>query len=305
MGYFLALDAGGTKTECLLADEERVLARVSGETVKLMSVGAQVATSRLSGLVRQAATQAEVELSSISRICMGLAGISSEGVRTWAEITLNELVPCDLLLTGDEEIALEAAFGSGPGVLVIAGTGSHVVGRCSNGARMSAGGWGPMLGDEGSGSWIGLEAIRSGLRARDRGVPTCLLRDILAFWHVENVGGLLAKANQRQRPDFAELAGVVAQCATKGDVLASSVLERAGEELAAQVSIVFSKMNAGGCAATDLQRVAFTGSVLARIPTVLDELRGALQRLQPGIQVDGEPVDPIEGALARARRGRS
>lgn len=303
MGYFLALDAGGTKTACWLADEERVLATGSGGTVKLMSVGAQEATARLRALLEEVSSSAGVPLGLVTRTCMGLAGISSEGVRTWADVTLRELVSGDVILTGDEEIALHAAFGEGPGVLVIAGTGSHVVGRCSNGARMSAGGWGPMLGDEGSGHWIGMEAIRSGLRARDRGVPTCLLRDVMSFWNVDSVGALIAKANQRPRPDFAPLAEVVADCAGQGDVLARSVLERAGQELAAQVNIVFSKMSAAGCAPVDMLRVAYTGSVLGKIPVVKSELRTALRQSHAELALDNEPVQPVQGALARARKG--
>ena len=303
MGFFLAIDAGGSRTEAWLADEERVLGRGVTGSIKLINVGAPEATARLKGLLADVAATAVISLGAITRTCMGLPGVSSEGVRAWAESTLSETVSGDCIITGDEEIALQAAFDDGPGVLVIAGTGSHVVGHCSNGARMNAGGWGPMLGDEGSGHWIGLEAIRSALRARDRGVPSCVLRDSLALWNVDNVGALLAKANQRPRPDFSELAEVVSGCAERGDVLASSVLERAGQELAAQVSLVFSKMSAGGCLPADMRRVAFTGSVLSKVPKVLAELRTAVERLHPAVQVDEQPVQAIEGALARARRG--
>ena len=303
MEYFLALDAGSTRTECWLADRQQVLARGAGESIRLLNVGVPEATARLRTLVEETGRSAGVPLFSITRSCVGLTGVSSAGVRTWAEVTFADFVSGELLLTSDEEIALEAAFGQGPGVLVIAGTGSHVVGRCSNGSRMTAGGWGPMLGDEGSGHWIGLEAMRSGLRARDRGVPSCLLRDISTFWQLDHVTALLAKANHRPRPDFYRLAPVVAECAVKGDALATSVLERAGEELAAQVSVVLSKMNAGGCQATDTRRVAFTGGILGRIPAVLASMRAALKRISPGIEIDSEPVQPIEGALARARRG--
>ena len=160
-----------------------------------------------------------------------------------------------------------------------------------------------MLGDEGSGHWIGLEAIRSALRARDRGLPSCLLRDISSFWDVDNVGALMAKANWRSQPDFAALAEVVAGCAGKGDMLASSVLERAGQELAAQGGIVFSKMVAGGCVSSDVNRVAFTGSVLVSAPTVLAEMRASLKRLYPAAILDQQSVQPIEGALQRARHG--
>lgn len=303
MGYFLAIEAGDTKTECWLGDEEQVLARLSGETVRLLHVGAPEATARLRTLLGQVLSMAGVSAESITRTCMGLAGIASPGVRVWAEVTLSETISGEVMLTGEEEIALHAAFGEGSGVLVIAGTGSYVVGRCKNGARMDAGGWGPMLGDEGSGHWIGVEAIRAGLRGRDRGVPSCLLRDVMTCWGVENVAALLAKANQRPRPEFAQLVEVVAGCAGKGDVLAGSVLERAGQELAAQVGVVFSKMAAGGCTAGDRQRVAFTGSVLARVPRVLAEMRAALKRLTPTVSVDEAPVLAVEGALARARRG--
>ncbi len=303
MSVYLAIDAGGTKTECLIADEERVLARVTGETVKIMSVGAPEATVRLRLLLEEASAVAKVPLYLVTRACMGLAGISSEGVRDWAEASLGEMLTGDFVLTGDEEIALEAAFGSGPGVLVIAGTGSHVVGRCSNGSRMTAGGWGPMLGDEGSGYWIGLEGIRSGLRALDRGVPSCLLREVYSIWGINGIGALVAKANTRPRPDFAVLAEGVARCAAQGDALARSVLERAGEELAAQVSIVVSKMWAAGCDEKDAERIAFTGSVLTRIRAVHAAMTGAVGLAHPGSKVEARATDPIEGALARARRG--
>ena len=304
MSVYLAVDACGTKTECVIADDERILSRVGGETVKMTPVGAPEAAARLRRLLEEASAQAKVPLYLVTRACVGLAGISSEGVRAWAESTLGEMLTGELILTGDEEIALEAAFGSeGPGVLVIAGTGSHVVGRCGNGSRMTAGGWGPMLGDEGSGYWIGLEGIRSGLRAVDRGVPSCLLREINALWGVNSIGALIAKANSRPCPDYAALAEAVAHCASQGDALARSVLERAGEELAAQVSIVLSKMRAAGCGPEDLERIAYSGSVLSQIRPVHRAMVASLRLSHPQAQVDEHAAEPIDGALARARRG--
>lgn len=304
MSVYLAVDAGGTKTECVIADEDRVLARVSGETIKIMSVGAAEATARLRHLLEEVSAQAKIPLYLVTRACMGLAGVSGEGVRAWAEATLGEVLTGELILTGDEEIALEAAFGAEePGVLVIAGTGSHVVGRCSNGARMTTGGWGPMLGDEGSGHWIGLEGIRAGLRALDRGVPSTLLREINAVWGISSIGALIARANSRPRPDYAMLAEAVARCAAQGDALARSVLERAGEELAAQVSVVLFKMRASGCPASDLHRIAFTGSALSRIPAVHTAMSEALRMGHPACAIDKQATEPIVGALARARRG--
>ncbi len=122
---------------------------------------------------------------------------------------------------------------------------------------------------------------------------------------MDNLGALIAKANYKTRPDFAPLAQVVADCAAQGDVLATSVLERAGQELAAQISVVFSKMLAAGCSHADVRRVAYTGSVLGKIAIVRREMERALRQSQPEVNVDQGPVQPVEGALARARRGQA
>ena len=166
MGYFVALDGGGTKTECWVANEVRVLGQASGPTVKIMNVGESAATEALRSVVRDALGAAGVAGDSIACTCFGLAGSSSTEVQEWAKRTLSEVVSGEVILSGDEQIALDAAFRGGAGVLVVAGTGSHVTGRCANGTMLGAGGWGPVLGDEGSGTWIGLEAIRASLRRR-------------------------------------------------------------------------------------------------------------------------------------------
>jgi N-acetylglucosamine kinase-like BadF-type ATPase len=96
----------------------------------------------------------------------------------------------------------------------------------------------------------------------------------------------------------------VANCAEEGDALAQGVLDRAGEELATQVSLVISKMRAAGCPEIDGQRVAFTGSVLGKIPRVLRAMEENLRATWREITVDSSAVQPLEGALWRARRGR-
>jgi N-acetylglucosamine kinase-like BadF-type ATPase len=303
MAYFVALDGGGTKTECWFADEQKVLGRASTGSVKLMNVDEATASSRLWELVRTAADEAGVALNVVTRTCFGLAGSSSGSVRTWAEQALASVVSGEVVVCGDVDIAFEAAFRGRAGVLVIAGTGSNVMGRCADGTVVTAGGWGPMLGDEGSGHWIGVEAIKAALRAQDRGVETCMLKDIEAHWGLHSQGELVAYANRRSRVEFAELAAVVALCAEDGDALAQSVLERAGQELAEQVSLAASKMHQGRCAAADALHVAFTGSVLAKIPRVRRAMEEALVASMVGVQVAQSAVEPLEGALWRARKG--
>jgi len=311
MSFYLGIDAGGSKTECVLADETRVLARASTGTVKLMRVSEEEATARLRRMLEEVAAAAGVSLSEVSRSCFGLAGTSSATVRAWAQRAMGEIAGGELILCGDEEIALDAAFAGGPGILVVAGTGSNAIGRSASGETFGAGGWGPVLGDEGSGTWIGLEAIRAALRAQDRiglrGVSTCLLREIERHWRVASLAELVALANRRgdaggAAPDFAALAPVVARCAGQGDSLAAGVLERAGEELAGLVALVFHKMTAGAGGPGAEVGVAFTGSVLSEIAAVRTAMVARLEVSLPAARVREPAVDPLNGALWRARQ---
>jgi N-acetylglucosamine kinase-like BadF-type ATPase len=323
MSYFLAMDAGGTKTQCLLADDGRILARVSTGTVKLMRVGEQVATARLQAMLNELAATAGVSLGQVTRTCFGLAGTSIPTVCAWAEKAITELVSGELQLCGDEEIALDAAFAGGPGVVVVAGTGSNAIGRSNAGEIFGAGGWGPVLGDEGSGTWIGLEAIRAALRGHDRedlrgldhdqsaNDAASLLRGIERHWKLDSLGELVAYANRRgdanrPAPDFASLAPVVARLADAGVALAAKVLAQAGIELAELVALIYRKMKA----ATHVEAkefgaidVAFTGSVLTHIAQVRTAMTARLTVLSPEAHVRQTSVDPLDGALWRARQG--
>jgi glucosamine kinase len=299
MSLFLAIDAGGTKTRCLLADETRVLARATTGSIKLMRVGEAEASSRLHAMLAEVAALADVNLSDVTQTCIGLAGLSIDAVREWIEREINRTVGGALLLAGDDEIALDGAFHGGPGILIIAGTGSVVLGRAADGAIYHAGGWGPAIGDEGSGFWIGQEALRAGFWAHDRNVATTLLTEIGELWGAKSLGEIVEKGNDRPSPDFAALAPVVTRCADAGDELATAVLERAGVELAEQAALVAIKMKESG-----VKRkidAAYTGSVLEHISQVRSAMVAALKVSSPGVKVMEGAVDALEGALWRAR----
>jgi N-acetylglucosamine kinase-like BadF-type ATPase len=167
MPHYLAIDAGGTTTRCLLADSDRIIARASTGSIKLQRVPQHEATLRLTMMLAEVAIAARVPLSQITRTCIGLAGITIPAVRAWATDALAATVSGELILLGDEEIALDAAFPNSSGILLIAGTGSNCIARGPDGALHRAGGHGPILGDQGGGFWIGLEALRAALQSLD------------------------------------------------------------------------------------------------------------------------------------------
>jgi glucosamine kinase len=300
MAFFLALDVGGTKTDYLLADETRELARVRSGSIKRMRVDAATATTSLDTALAELARVSGVDLHSITRTCIGTAGETVPLVTDWLREAFADRVGGDLILVGDVEIALDAAFHGGPGVLVLAGTGSNVAARAGDGTLTTAGGWGPALADQGSGHRIGLQALRSAFLALDEGRPTQLLNDILACWKLSSVEDLVEYANRTPAPDFSTLTEVVLQCADAGDALARVVLQKEGEDLAYLVRLVLRRIQP----TTDVPALAFAGSILHKVLPVREALIAAVGSEFPSIQTLEGVIDPIAGAVWRARSGR-
>jgi N-acetylglucosamine kinase-like BadF-type ATPase len=297
VAYFLAIDGGGTKTECVIGDEQRVLGSAVGSTIKIKKVGNKTAADALRSAINQACTQASVRPDQFSRTCIGLAGSSIPEVSQWTRATLRELVSGEVILVNDTLIAHHAAFGRGPGVLVIAGTGSNVLGINDRGESARAGGWGPIISDEGSGFWIGRTAVAQSMRAHDAGRSTELLSAITRAWGLGTREEIVAMANSNPPPDFAALLPAVLHCADAGDALAREILSSAANELAQLARIVVRKLwNGDGKI-----HIALTGGVFAHSAQIRQMFSNAIRVERAGIEVNPEPVHPVMGALAMAR----
>jgi N-acetylglucosamine kinase-like BadF-type ATPase len=308
MAFFLALDIGGTKTDYLLADETRELARVRSGTIKRMRVDAQTATANLEQALAELTQRTGVSMSAITRTCIGTAGETVPLVTDWLREAFAARVSGNLLLLGDVEIALDAAFYGGIGVLVIAGTGSNVAGRTLDGTLVTAGGWGPELADQGSGHKIGREGLRAAFLAKDEGHPTLLLDAVLEFWQLASLDLLVEYANSRPAPDFSRLTEVILRSANQGDTVAAEVLRKEGEDLAWLVRLVVRQLQAASIKSNSIAQpalpcIAFTGSIMEKVQPVRDALIAAVRTEFPAIRTLDGVVDPIAGALWRARTG--
>jgi glucosamine kinase len=301
MAFFLALDVGGTKTDYVLADETRELARVRTGTIKRMRTDAQTATANLEEALTELFHRSGVSMDSITRTCVGTAGETVPLVTDWLRESIGSRISGDLILIGDVEIALDAAFQGGVGVLAMAGTGSNVAGRMPDGTLVTAGGWGPALADQGSGHRIGLEALRAAFLARDEGRPTPLLDAVLEFWQLASLDLLIEFANARPAPDFSRLTELILHHANTGDEIAVSILRREGEDLGYLVRLILRRMQSAPQAT--LPSLAFTGSILEKVQPVRDALIANVRSEFPAIQTLAGVVDPIAGAVWRARTG--
>jgi glucosamine kinase len=305
MAYFLALDIGGTKTDYLLADETRELARVRTGTIKRMRTDASTAAANLDQALTQLTTLTGISPQAITRTCIGTAGETVPLVTTWLREAFAARVSGDLLLLGDVEIALDAAFQGGIGVLAMAGTGSNVAGRMSDGTLVTAGGWGPELADQGSGHKIGREGLRAAFLARDEQRPTLLLDAVLDFWQLASIDLLVEYANSRPAPDFSRLTEVILRCANQGDTVAAEVLRREGEDLAHLARVVLRRIQAAAPANSTLPSLAFTGSIMEKVQPVRDALIASVRTEFPTLHTLDGVIDPIAGALWRARTSTS
>jgi N-acetylglucosamine kinase-like BadF-type ATPase len=270
----------------------------------IVRLGEQQARQALDSAIRQACVSAKIASRQIGAICIGAAGAARPDVTAKMRSILRELIPEippeKIEVVGDSLIALEAAFGAGPGVITIAGTGSIVYGRDSHGKTARAGGWGFAISDEGSGHWIGRRAIAAVMSAFDEGMETVLTKLILQTWKLDGLDELVQQANATPPPDFPSLLRIVMHAADGGDAVASELLADAGAKLAALAAIVVHRLAPDAEGAT--LPLAMTGSVLRQSPQVRRFFYNALQKGFPGIEVRPNLVEPVEGALARARR---
>ncbi len=304
MPYYLAMDVGGTRTTYVLADGTRILARTESGTVKRLRTTPEIASINLHGALREIEALSGVPLHEVQCVCAGVAGITIPLVTDWLRDALRQQVGGELLLLGDVEIALDAVFPGQPGILVLAGTGSNVAGRTMNGHVTTAGGYGPVLSDQGSGHRIGSQALRAVFLAIDEGKENLMLASILDFWKLDSAGDLVSYANTCPASELSSLTPVVLRCAQAGDALALRVLENEGEDLAYLALLIHSRLLQADGAAWQ-PKVAFAGSILQHVHPVRDALLRALRRDLPGIAAAPDIADPVLGALWRARRSKS
>src|ERR1700676_908682 len=185
----LGIDGGGTRTRASIVNEDEVLAFAESGSIKRLRVGATVAEQNLRALLAEVYTQAGV--SGVRAASAGVASATMPGVPEWIKVVFADFGVERSEVVGDEVIALDAAFKGGPGILQIAGTGTNCIGRAPDGGRESAGGWSSRLGDEGSGYWIGLHAVRRALNAYDREEPTRILDVVGGIWGTSNINELV------------------------------------------------------------------------------------------------------------------
>jgi glucosamine kinase len=298
----IGIDGGGSKTHAMVADEQgRTIAETIGPGSAVRPGRADASAAVIAEVVRDALASCEMTHVTPRVLCIGVAGAGRESERQelWQALVARDLAS-ELVIHSDFSVALDDAFGDGPGVLLISGTGSVAFGRGPTGATSRCGGWGPVCGDEGSGAWIGRRALSVVTAAADGREPeTALTGAVLTAAQVNETADLIGWAANAPPGQLATLAPVVLSVADAGDLRANALVTLAVEELTLHVRALARQLFGDERAALP---VALSGGMLQRGTLLRKRLEHRLKTAVPGAQIGTEPVIAARGAVRAALR---
>ena len=303
--HVLGIDAGGTKTVCLLADAQgAIVDEGRGPGANLHTAGELAVEKVLHEAMEVAIGDRAI---TPAAICLGIAGVDRDDeARTVRAIMRRIGYKSRVLVVNDALIGLVAGARDEPGIAINAGTGSIVYGRNAAFEAARAGGWGHMIGDEGSGYWIGRESLAAVMRAADgRGPETRLTAEILTHFNVDDESRLPRIVYDRELPrvSVAALGPIAQRVAEQGDAVAMRILERAAEELVLAARSVATRLEMRG----DEFTFYLAGGVFRVVPWLAEELPRRLVEVAPRSQTQILLEEPAVGAvwlaLAEARGG--
>ena len=305
--YVIGLDGGGTKTTAQLADlNGTVVAEAQGGPSNFQIIGIEESARNLLDLIETCCHSVGCNNSEIDSVVAGLAGAGrvvdqvrmTEGVEHAAE--MRGMYLRDLRVESDARIALEAALLGKQGIILIAGTGSIAFGKDSRGRISRAGGWGRVIGDEGSGYQIGREALRAVARMIDgRGRKTRIARMLDSKFGLKKQEDII-KAVYEKGLDIGSVAPLVLRAADQKDTVANEILDAAAEELSETVRAVFWQIKKGSKVSREKIPLVFIGGLLNSENVYSRKVKALIRHHLPKISVEESIAQPVRGAVLMA-----
>jgi len=310
MSYVLGIDGGGSKTVCILMDNKRqVLGRGEAGASNYQSIGNKAALKSIHSAIYAAANAALkfTNTIKISAICLGLAGVGRSGdievVKSMVQELQNsqflpitwDLQPANIVICHDALIALVGGVGHDVGIVVAAGTGSIIFGRNQQGETKRVGGWGYILGDEGSAYKIAVAGMQAALKSYDgREISTSLVQDFKQHLCLQNIEELIEVIYRRGWgvKEIASLAPIVDLAAASGDELANNIIDDAVQELVKATSTVVNTIFSPDSAL----EVVTTGSVWRGKSQIHERFTTAIVNQFPQVKVIFPHYEPAYGA---------
>ncbi len=301
--YWLGVDGGGTNTRAALIDSAgNVRGEGNAQGANFLRVGLTNAVQHVVTAVERACSSAGIERSRIAGACFGLAGVGNAKHRRQMHDALFEALSVETMsIETDARVALAGATNLEPGVVIIAGTGSIAYGMNDRGEYARAGGWGPAMGDEGSGHYIGRRALEAVVSAFDHRAPeTGLTDDVCRHFGVTSPSELplvIYDSPTEVMREIAQLSRLVVTAARDGDVVARGILTDAAIELARAVAAVIERLKMRH----QSFRVAYVGGVFNAGDMVIGPMSESIRIVAPHAIVAPPLFPPVIGAAKLAQ----
>ncbi len=299
MAFFIGLDGGGSKTIAVSVDESgKCFAVKRADSLHVQHMDPGNISAEISGILRGLLSPVNSDINSIEYFVGGLAGADSFADSGNFELLAEDIgLAGRVSIVGDNEIALTAAFGDRPGIILISGTGSIAYGRNSEGKIGRCGGWGTILGDEGSGFNIGIVAVRKVLQSYDGILPDTTLTEIVKKeFRLNDVTSVVSKyySGIITSTDIAALAPGVFKAADEGDNIARQIIYSAAAALSVLVENLIQRL----CLSRPVY-LCFTGGILENQKIMRDKV---LDLLQDSVKHVKKEFPPVIGAVITAMR---
>jgi N-acetylglucosamine kinase-like BadF-type ATPase len=301
--YFLGFDGGGTKTECVLARADgHILVHATAGPSNPQRIGFTRAWFSLGEAADIVLGRQKITSNQIRGVCAGIGGAGRASVaRRLSTFFARSFPNADVEVTTDLDIAFEAAFGQGEGIVLVAGTGSAAIGRDASGQKERAGGRGPWFSDEGGGFDIGRRAVAAALLAEEkRGSATALRGRLFSCLQARDWNGVVDQVSKEPDAVFPRVFPLVAELADEGDAVSREILAAAALSLAGLVFGVADKLGWRGREV----RIARVGGMHGRSKFFDAALDSELTRALPLREYVELAMTPGEAAVRIASRAK-
>ena len=302
MEYIFGFDCGATKSECAVADlNGKILITLTGGPANFLVIGTDKASENILSLLKECKEKLRFDYEDIKRIVVGAAGAGREEdaeklKNSWQNLAAKKGISLNsLTVLNDAQITLDGAFQNKSGAILIAGTGSIIYGKDEEGKIYRAGGFGRIIGDEGSGYSIGRKALQKVAKFYDGYAENTnivnLLSDKFKIYSSEE----LIKKVYKENFEIASVAELVLNAASNDDLVALTILEEETDELIQQMKLLMKKMN------VEKLQVSFAGSLVINKNVYSDMLTEKIKFYLPSVSIVTPEYSPLEGAIHIAR----
>ncbi|MCR2044507.1 N-acetylglucosamine kinase [Anaerosalibacter massiliensis] len=273
--YIIGIDGGGTKTIGYLSDYNgNILAAAKSDTSNYLSAGIEKAKESLDNVIKSLCSYDNITKDDIGLISLGLAGAGRKRDREVIETILKDLgINCKKIINNDAYIALVGAHGKSQGVITISGTGSITLGLNKKREMFRTGGWGHILGDEGSGYYFGKEGLVAVMKSYDgREKGTLITNKVLNYLNFTTVDEIVqyVYSNINNKTKISGLSRLVIEAAEENDEVARKIINKGVHELVSMIITVVDKMG-------EPENIALTGGIFDNSNLIKDKVNIILE----------------------------